>query len=81
MTEPADDPLPPLPKPDEKTRRGLAFSGFAMEAYAREAQRLSLARWHLIGYSCDEGGCGRIHEDQVNDYMTPVYVRRPVEGT
>lgn len=29
--------LPPLPEPDERTRKGLAFSGFAMEAYARAA--------------------------------------------
>lgn len=29
--------LPPLPAPDERTRRGLAFSGFAMERYARQA--------------------------------------------
>lgn len=30
----------------------------------------------LIGYSCDEGGCGRIHETQDGDgdYMQPVYV-------
>lgn len=27
--------LLPLPEPDERTRTGLAFSGFAMEAYAR----------------------------------------------
>lgn len=74
--------LPPLPEPDERTRKGLAFSGFAMEAYARTAVAAALGRGavaqglKLIGYSCDEGGCGRIHETQDGDgdYMQPVYV-------
>lgn len=29
--------LPPLPEPDERTRKGLAFSGFKMHDYARTA--------------------------------------------
>lgn len=36
--------LPPLPEPDERTRKGLAFSGFAMEAYARAALRAAIAQ-------------------------------------
>lgn len=46
--------LPPLPEPDERTRKGLAFSGFAMEAYARAAVAAALGRervphgWKLV---------------------------------
>lgn len=33
-----------------------------------------LAGMKLIGYSCEEGACGRIHDEQDGPYMTPVYV-------
>lgn len=51
-----------------------------MQDYARTAVAAALGRGavaqglKLIGYSCDEGGCGRIHETQDGDYMQPVYV-------
>ncbi|MBN9410877.1 MAG: hypothetical protein J0H69_17165 [Burkholderiales bacterium] len=34
-----------------------------------------VAGWKLIGYTCEAGDCGRIHETAQPGYSDPVYVR------
>lgn len=58
---------------DELSR--MQFWSRAQLAYKElERLRAQMAGLKLIGYSCDEGGCGRIHDESDGDYMDAVYV-------
>lgn len=37
--------------------------------------KLEFEGWKCIGHSCDEGGCGRIHDEPIPGVTSPVYVR------
>lgn len=47
-------------------------------AYAEQRVREEREQWTLIGYTCGDGDCGRIHDEPSTDdeYSAPVYIRR-----
>lgn len=70
-----DEELPPLPEPDEKTRRGLAFSGFAVRQAQKDAAEKALndcAKW--CSQQAISDWYGKTAADMVRAYKLLTYL-------